>query len=75
MLKETRNCSIFNQEKKATYRRWLENPDSPVKGNTLDKLNKDCNNQQSALKEFQLNQGCIYHKAKQSLRDYLERTL
>jgi hypothetical protein len=52
MLKGTHNRGIFNQAKKATYRCWLENLGGLVEGNTLDKLNKDCNNQQSALAKF-----------------------
>jgi hypothetical protein len=65
MLEATSNCGIFNQAKKATYRRWLENPGGPIEGNTLAKLNKDWNDRQSALKGFQLDQGCIYCKAEQ----------
>jgi hypothetical protein len=65
MLEETHNRGIFSQAKKATYRCWLENPGGPVEGNTLDELNKDRNDRQSALTNFQLDQGCIYRKAEQ----------
>jgi hypothetical protein len=65
MLEGTRNRGIFNQAKKATYCRWLENPGGPVEGNNPDELNKDRNNRQSALANFQLDQGCIYRKAEQ----------
>jgi hypothetical protein len=43
MLKHTRNQSIFDQAKKATYRRWLENLGSLIEGNTLGEMNKDRN--------------------------------
>jgi hypothetical protein len=65
MLEQTHNRSIFNQAKKATYRRWLENPSGPVEGNTLDERNKDRNDRNAAIAEFQLDQGCIYRKAEQ----------
>jgi hypothetical protein len=55
MLEGTRNRGIFNQAKKATYRRWLENPGAPIEGNTPQELNKDCNDRQSALTNFQLD--------------------
>jgi hypothetical protein len=44
MLEGTRNYSIFNQAKKATYCRWLENLGGLVEGYNLDELNKDYNN-------------------------------
>ena len=65
MLEGTRNRGIFNQAKKATYRRWLENPGGPAEGNTPEELNKDRNDRQSALNGFQLDHGCIYRKAEQ----------
>ena len=34
MLEHTSNRGVFNQAKKATYRRWLENLDAEVEGNT-----------------------------------------
>lgn len=43
MLEGRRNCGIFNQAEKATYCRWLETPGGSIKGNTLDKMNKDYN--------------------------------
>jgi hypothetical protein len=65
MLEGTCNRGIFNQAKKATYCRWLENPGGPAEGNTPEELNKDCNDRQSALGRFQLDHGCIYCKAEQ----------
>jgi hypothetical protein len=65
MLEGTRNRGIFNQAKKATYRRWLENPGGPVEGNTPEELNKDRNDRQAALGGFQLDQGCIYRQPEQ----------
>ena len=65
MLEKTRNRSVFNQAKKAVYRRWLENPDGLVEGNTIDAQNRDRNMRHSALNWFQLDQGCIYRKAEQ----------
>jgi hypothetical protein len=55
MLKSTHNCSIFTQAKKATYRRWLENPNAEVEGNTTYKRNKDCNDCYAAITGFQLD--------------------
>jgi hypothetical protein len=43
MLERTRNWSIFDQAKKATYRRWLENLGGPAEGNTPEEINKDRN--------------------------------
>ena len=63
MLEQTRNRGIFNQAKKATYRRWLENPDGSIEGNTTEQRNKDRNDRQSAITGFQLDQGCIYRKS------------
>jgi hypothetical protein len=65
ILEQIYNCSIFNQAKKATYCCWLENPSSLVKNNTLNKRNKDCNNRNTVIAEFQLDQGCIYCKTEQ----------
>jgi hypothetical protein len=65
VLEGTRNRGIFNQAKKATYRRWLENLGGPAKGNTPKELNKDRNDRQPALGGFQLDHGCIYPKAEQ----------
>ena len=63
MLESTRNCGIFSQAKKATYRHWLENPDAEVEGNTANEMNKDRNDRYAAITGFQLDQGCIYWKA------------
>jgi hypothetical protein len=65
MLEGRHNRGIFNQAKKATYRRWLETPGGPIEGNTPDEMNKDRNNRQAALGGFQIDQGCIYRKAEQ----------
>jgi hypothetical protein len=62
MLKHTGNRGVFNQAKKATYRRWLENPDAEVEGTTAAKRNKDRNDRYKAINKFQLDQGCIYRK-------------
>jgi hypothetical protein len=66
MLEQTHNRGIFNQAKKATYRRWLENPDSAIEGSTDEQRTKDCNDRQSAITGFQLDQGCIYCKSELS---------
>jgi hypothetical protein len=58
MLERTRNRSIFNQAKKATYRRWLEDPRGLVEGNTIEERDKDRNDRQAALNYFQLDQSC-----------------
>ena len=63
MLESTHNRGIFTQAKKATYRRWLENPDAEVEGNTTHERNKDRNDRHAAITGFQLDQGCIYRKA------------
>jgi hypothetical protein len=63
MLEHTRNCGIFNQAKKATYRRWFYNPNAEVEGNTAAKSNKDRKDRHAAINRFQLNQGCVYWKA------------
>ena len=63
MLEHSRNRGIFNQAKKATYRRWLENPNSEVEGETPTEQTKDRNDRNAALTDFQLDQGCIYRKA------------
>jgi hypothetical protein len=63
MLESTHNHGIFTQAKKATYRRWLENPDAEVEGNTTHERNKDRNDRHAAITGFQLDQGCIYRKA------------
>jgi hypothetical protein len=63
MLESTHNRSIFSQAKKATYRRWLENPNAEVEGNTAYERNKDRNDHYAAITRFQLDQGCIYRKA------------
>jgi hypothetical protein len=55
MLEKTRNRSIFDQAKKATYRRWLEDLSGPVEGTTIKERHKDCNDQQSAINHFQLD--------------------
>ena len=55
MLEGRRNRGIFNQAKKATYRRWLETLGGPIEGNTPNKMNKDCNNRQAALRGFQID--------------------
>jgi hypothetical protein len=65
MLEQTKNRSIFDQAKKATYRRWLENPRGPVEGNTPDEQTKDRNDRNAAIADFQLDEGCIYRKAEQ----------
>jgi hypothetical protein len=65
MLENTRNRGVFDQAKKATYRRWLENPDGLVEGDTIDQQNRDRNSRHAALTWFQLDQGCIYRKAEQ----------
>jgi hypothetical protein len=62
MLERTRNWSIFDQAKKATYRRWLEDPSGLVEGTTIEEWHKDRNDQQSAINHFQLDQSCIYCK-------------
>jgi hypothetical protein len=62
MLEHTSNRGIFNQAKKAIYRRWLENPDAEVEGNTTAERNKDRNDRYAAINKFQLDQGCIYRK-------------
>lgn len=63
MLERTRNRSIFDQAKKATYRRQLEDPNGPVEGTTIQERDKDRNHQQAAINYFQLDQSCIYRKA------------
>ena len=63
MLKSTRNRGIFTQVKKATYHRWLENPNAKVEGNTAYERSKDRNERYTAITRFQLDQGCIYRKA------------
>ena len=65
MLENTRNCGVFDQAKKATYRRWLENPNSLVEGDTINQQNRDWNSRYAVLTQFQLDQGCIYRKAEQ----------
>jgi hypothetical protein len=55
MLERTRNRSIFDQAKKATYRRWLEDLNGLVEGTTVKEQDKDCNNRQSAINYFQLD--------------------
>ena len=62
MLEHTGNRGVFNQAKKATYRRQLENPDAEVEGNTTADQTKDRNNRYKAINKYQLNQGCIYRK-------------
>jgi hypothetical protein len=63
ILESTYNRGIFTQAKKATYCRWLENPDTEVEGNTTSERNKDCNDRYTAITGFQLDQGCIYQKS------------
>jgi hypothetical protein len=63
MLERTRNRSIFDQAKKATYRRWLKDPSGLVEGTTIEERHKDRNDRQSAINHFQLDQSCIYRKA------------
>ena len=54
MLEQTRNRSIFNQAKKATYRRWLEDPNGPVEGDTHEERTKDRNDRHAAVTGFLL---------------------
>jgi len=49
MLEKTHNRSVFNQAKKAAYRRWLKNLDGQVKGNTINSQNRDQNMRHLAL--------------------------
>ena len=55
MLENTRNRGVFDQAKKATYRRWLENPNGLVEGDTIDQQNRDWNSRHGALTWFQLD--------------------
>ena len=55
MLKGTHNRGIFNQAKKATYRRQLENPNAKVEGNTTNERNKDRNDRYVAITRFQFD--------------------
>ena len=55
MLEQTGNRSVFNQAKKAIYRRWLKNPNGEVEGITANKRNKDCCNRYKAINHFQLD--------------------
>jgi len=58
----TNNRQVFSQAKKAVYRRWLENPDGVLEGETPAALAHDRNARYNALKFYELDQGCIYRK-------------
>ena len=60
--RQTNNCCIFSQDKKAIYRRWLLDPRREVEGESIQARAQDRNAQYNALKHYELNQGCIYQK-------------
>jgi hypothetical protein len=46
------NHGIFSQAKKASYKKWLENPYSQLKGNTIEECTTNVNHRNHALRRF-----------------------
>ena len=56
------NHGIFSQAKKASYKKWLENPYSQLEGDTIEERATNANHRNYTLRRFQLVEGCIYRK-------------
>jgi hypothetical protein len=59
-LEDDNNRTIFTQEKRAHYIRWLSDPSSKPIGNTPQEVQQDRNRRQRALSGFMLQQGQLY---------------
>jgi hypothetical protein len=62
-LKDSTNCSIFTHDQYQKFIWFLENPDRVLGGHTVQLRAKDANQRQFCLRNFELDDGCLYRKA------------
>jgi hypothetical protein len=67
-LKGIANRGIFSLAKKASYKKWLENPNGPIESDTPEAHAADANDRNRAKAWYRLVDGCIYCKSKRKKR-------